>query len=345
VGVCTWLPPKRVDAKRIVLRSGGQACIHDYCETERVRAITQQTLGGPEVLEFVKVERPEPGPTEVLVRVHAAGVNPVDWKVRIRGGFLGEPPFTVGWDIAGTVEALGGGVTRFAVGDRVFGMPRFPREAAAYAEYVTSPSRQLARTPEGLSDVDAAALPLAGLTAWQALVETADIQHGQRVLVLGAAGGVGHLAVQIAKARGAYVIGTARSPKHAFLAELGADEAVDYSRGPVEEAVGDVDVVLDLVGSEATAGTVRTLRDGGFFIVVPSAAGVGSLEELAGERVRVTGILVEPDRAGLEAIAELVASNALRPHVSRTFPLEDATRAHEVGETGRTQGKLVLTIS
>ena len=191
------------------------------------------------------------------MRVAAAGVNPVDWKVRARGGFLGEPPFTVGWDVAGTVEALGGGVTRFAVGDRVFGMPRFPRAAAAYAEYVTSPSRQLARTPEGLSDVEAAALPLAGLTAWQALVETADVQPGQRVLVLGAAGGVGHLAVQIAKARGAYVIGTARSPKHGFLAELGADEAIDYSLDPVEEAVGDIDVVLDLIGGEATAGTLR----------------------------------------------------------------------------------------
>ena len=141
------------------------------------------------------------------MRVAAAGVNPVDWKVRARGGFLGEPPFTVGWDVAGTVEQLGGGVTRFAVGDRVFGMPRFPKAAGAYAEYVTSPSRQLARTPEGLSDVEAAALPLAGLTAWQALVETADVQPGQRVLVLGAAGGVGHLAVQIAKARGAHVIG------------------------------------------------------------------------------------------------------------------------------------------
>ena len=222
-----------------------------------MRAITQQALGGPEVLELVDLPQPEPTPTEVLVRVAAAGVNPVDWKVRLRGGLLGEPPFTVGWDVAGTVEALGFGVTRFAVGDRVFGMPRFPREAAAYAEYVTSPSRQLARIPEGLSDVEAAALPLAGLTAWQALVETADVQPGQRVLVLGAAGGVGHLAVQIAKARGAYVIGTARSAKHGFLAELGADEAVDYSLGPVEEAVGDVDVVLDLVGSEATAPGAR----------------------------------------------------------------------------------------
>jgi NADPH:quinone reductase-like Zn-dependent oxidoreductase len=309
-----------------------------------MRAITQQTLGGPDVLELADLPQPDPAPTEVLVRVAAAGVNPVDWKVRMRGGLLGDPPFTVGWDIAGTVEALGAGVTRFAVGDRIFGMPRFPREAAAYAEYVTSPSRQLARTPERLSDVEAAALPLAGLTAWQALVETADVQRGQRVLVLGAAGGVGHLAVQITKARGAYVIGTARSPKHAFLSELGADEAVDYSLGPVEDAVADIDVVLDLIGTEATTGTLRTLRDGGLFIAVPSATGLDALRELAGGRVRVTGILVEPDRMGMEAMAALVAAGELRPHVSATFPLEEAARAHESGETGRTQGKLVLTI-
>ena len=308
-----------------------------------MRAITQQTVGGPEVLELVDVDRPDPAPTEVLVRVAAAGVNPVDWKVRARGGFLGEPPFTVGWDVAGTVEELGGGVTRFAVGDRVFGMPRFPKAASAYAEYVTSPSRQVARTPEGLSDVEAAALPLAGLTAWQALVETAGVEHGQRVLVLGAAGGVGHLAVQIAKARGAHVIGTASAAKHGFLAELGVDEAIDYTDTAVEEQVVDVDVALDLVGTEQTGRAHATLRDGGLFVAVASASGVDALREAAGDRIRVTSMLVEPDRAGLEALAGLVESGELRPHVAATFPLEDAARAHEAGETGRTQGKLVLT--
>jgi NADPH:quinone reductase-like Zn-dependent oxidoreductase len=309
-----------------------------------MRAIRQQTLGGPEVLELVEVPRPEPGPTEVLVRVTAAGVNPVDWKVRARGGLLGAPPFTVGWDVAGVVEAVGFGVTRFIAGDRVFGMPRFPREAAAYAEYVTSPSRQLARIPDGLGDIEAAGLPLAGLTAWQTLVETADVQPGQRVLILAAAGGVGHLAVQIAKARGTYVIGTASSAKHPFLTELGADEAIDYTSEAVEERVSDVDVVLDLVGNESSARALATLRDGGIFIAVPSGTGVQPLRDLAGDRVRVTGILVEPDRVGMEAIAELVITGALRAHVSRTFPLAQAARAHELGETGRTQGKLVLTV-
>ena len=309
-----------------------------------MRAISQETLGGPEVLEVVEMSQPEPAPTEVLVRVTAAGVNPVDWKVRRAGGFLGQPPFTVGWDVAGLVEELGYGVTRFAVGDRVFGMPRFPKEAAAYAEFVTSPSRQLARTPDRMSDVEAAGVPLAGLTAWQALVETADVRAGQRVLVLGAAGGVGHLGVQIAKARGAYVVGTARSGKHEFLRMLGIDEAVDYTTEWVGERVRDVDVVLDLVGDDTSPGVLSLVRDGGLFITVPSGAGVERLRELAGGRVRITGILVEPDRAGLEALAELVEASELRVHVERTFPLADAARAHELGETGRTQGKLVLTV-
>lgn len=307
-----------------------------------MRAIRQETLGGPEVLRLVEVPRPAPTPTEVLVRTAAAGVNPVDWKTRARGGFLGGPPFTVGWDVAGVVEEVGFGVTRFAPGDRVFGMPRFPHEAAAYAEYVTSPSRQLARTPDELSDVEAAALPLAGLTAWQSLVETAAVAAGQRVLVLGAAGGVGHLAVQIAKARGAYVIGTASAAKHEFLARLGADEMLDYASGNVGTRVRDVDIVFDVVGDDV-GDVLSAVRDGGF-VVTLSGSSAGPLRELAGGRVRVEGILVEPDRAGMEALADLGAAGALRPHVSETFPLGEAARAHEQGETGRTQGKLVLTV-
>jgi len=306
-------------------------------------AIRQEALGGPEVLGLVEVPRPSPPPTEVLVRTASAGVNPVDWKTRARGGFLGEPPFTVGWDVAGVVEELGYGVTTLSVGDRVFGMPRFPLEAAAYAEYVTSPSRQLARIPDGLDDIGAGALPLAGLTAWQALVETANVKPGQRVLVLAAAGGVGHLAVQVAKAGGAYVLGTARAENHPFLASLGVDEAIDYTSESVAERAGEVDVVLDAVGGDTANDALPAVRDSGI-VVTLSGASVGRLRELAGDRVRVEGILVEPDRAGLEALAELVAGGALRPHVAHTFPLGDAARAHELGETGRTQGKLVLTV-
>jgi NADPH:quinone reductase-like Zn-dependent oxidoreductase len=307
-----------------------------------MRAIRQEVLGGPDVLELREVPLPEPGPTEVLVRVAAAGVNPLDWKTRTRGGFLGSPPFTVGADVAGVVEALGSGVTRFAVGDRVFGMPRFPREAAAYAQYATAPSRQLARTPDRLSDVEAAALPMAALTAWQALVETADLQAGERVLITGAAGGIGHLAVQIAKSRGTYVIGAARAAKHSLLAALGADETIDHTQQDLEGLARDIDVVLDLVGGQTPLRALPALRDGGLLITVTSGGDAAS--EAAGDRVQVKYILVEPDRAGLEAIAELAGSGRLRVHVGQTFPLAQAARAHELGETGQTQGKLVLRI-
>lgn len=274
------------------------------------------------------VPRPEPRPTEVLVRVAAAGVNPVDWKVRRGGGFLGEPPFTVGWDVAGVVEELGMGVTWLSVGDRVFGMPRFPREAACYAEYVASPSRHLARIPERWSDVEAAAVPLAGLTAWQALVETCGVDEGTRVLVLGAAGGVGHLAVQIAKARGAWVAGTSSFEKHAFLRELGVDEPLDKN-GPLD---AEVDVVFDAVGGDAAL-AARPAR----LVVTVSASSVAPLREAGANAV---GILVEPDRGGLEG---LVAAG-VRPHIDATFPLEEAARAHELGERGHTRGKIVLTV-
>jgi NADPH:quinone reductase-like Zn-dependent oxidoreductase len=309
-----------------------------------MRAVRQHELGGPEVLVVEEVERPAPGPTEVLVRVAAAGVNPVDWKTRSGGGFLREPPFTVGWDVAGVVEEVGFGVTWLAPGDRVFGMPRFPREAACYAEYVVSPSRQFARIPEGLGDVEAAAVPLAALTAWQALVDTAGVGERSRVLVLGAAGGVGHFAVQIAKARRAWVAGTATGIKHDFLAQLGADDAIDYTAGSIADRVQDVDVVLDAVGGEAGLDALPALRDGGVLVTVSGSA-VPGLREAAAERVRVEGILVEPDRVGMEAIARLLAEGALRPHVQATFPLAEAGQAQRLGEQGRTRGKIVLTVS
>ena len=296
----------------------------------------QHTLGGPDVLGVEEVPRPEPGPTEVLVRVAAAGVNPVDWKVRAGGGLVGEPPFTLGWDVAGVVEEVGIGVTWLSPGDRVFGMPRFPKEAACYAEYVVSPSRQLTRIPDGLSDIEAAAIPLAGLTAWQALVDTAGVGERSRVLVLGAAGGVGHFAVQIAKSRRAWVVGTSSAEKHGFLAGLGIDEALDKDDAiPVR----DVDVVFDAVGGETALGALPTLLDGGLLVTV-SASAAGALREAADGRVRVDAILVEPDRAGLEGLA----AAGLRPHIEHTFSLEEAGRAHELGERGRTRGKIVLTI-
>ncbi len=300
-----------------------------------MRAITQTEFGGPEVLTLSDLPKPTPLPTEVLVRVHAAGINPVDWKTRAGSGMAGLQtfPLVLGWDVSGVVEEVGFGVTTLKPGDEVYGMPRFPHAAGAYAEYVTAPSRHFAKKPQGLTHIEAAALPLAALTAWQVLVDTADVRPGQKVLVNAAGGGVGHLAVQIAKARGAHVIGTARAQKHAFLTNLGVDEVIDYT---VDEYEGDdVDVFVDLVGGSSSA----PVRTGGLLVAVPSGVDGEHRDD-----IRTSPILVEPDRAGLEAITALVGSGALRVHVDATFPLEEAGQAHALGETGRTQGKIVLEV-
>ncbi|MDT0390250.1 NADP-dependent oxidoreductase [Streptomyces dubilierae] len=307
-----------------------------------MRAISQDVLGGPEVLETVEIERPVPRPNEVLVRVRAAGVNPTDWKHRATGGFLGEPPFVLGWDVSGVVEAVGVGVAAFVPGDEVFGMLPYPFGHGSHAEYVIAPVRALARKPAGIDHVQAGALPLVSLTAWQALTEHADVQPGQRVLIHAAAGGVGHVAVQIAKERGAYVIGTASAGKHDFLRELGADETVDYRETDFTEAVKDVDVVLDTIGGDTSLRSLRVLRPGG---VVVSILPVGADEfpqEAQRLGVRAVRMLVDADRAGMEAIGRLAEAGTLRATIAGTFPLTSAAEAHAQGETGRTTGKLVL---
>ncbi|WP_327155827.1 NADP-dependent oxidoreductase [Streptomyces tubercidicus] len=313
----------------------------------QMRAVSQDTPGGPEVLKVITTDRPVPGPTEVLVRVHAAGVNPTDWKTRAAGRFLSgsEPPFVLGFDVSGVVEAVGLGVTLFAPGDKVFGMPRFPHPAGAYAEYVTAPARHFAHLPADLDHVRGAALPLAALTAWQALVDTAKVRPGARVLIHAAAGGVGHLAVQIAKSRGAYVIGTARRAKHDFLRGLGADELIDYTEQDFATAVRDIDIVLDTIGGDYGARSLRTLRPGGSLVsILPLDDGFPA-DRAREARVRAGFLLVEPDRAGLEAVADLVNSGKLQVNVDKVVPLEDAAQAHALGETGRTTGKIVLTVA
>jgi NADPH:quinone reductase-like Zn-dependent oxidoreductase len=222
--------------------------LHGGCATESanrrregaaVRAIVVEQFGGPEVLQLARVAEPIPGPGEVLLRVAAAGVNPVDWKVRAgtAGERFGWPPYVPGWDLAGVVEATGDRVSAFAADDQVFGLPCFPAPAGCYAEYVCAPAGQLAAAPPGMDQAAAAGLPLAGLTALQ-VMDLAGVGEGQRVLVHADAGGVGHLAVQLAKARGAQVIGTARADKHPLLRELGVDQAVDYTRSPSNRPSG-----------------------------------------------------------------------------------------------------------
>jgi NADPH:quinone reductase-like Zn-dependent oxidoreductase len=309
-----------------------------------MRAISQTTLGGPEVLTEVDVPRPVPGPGQLLVRVHAAGLNPTDYHHRARGMFLGQPPFTLGWDVSGVVEAMGIGVTLFKPGDEVFGMLPYPFGAGALAEYTTGPARAFVAKPAVIDHVHAAAIPLAALTAWQALVDTAGLVAGQRVLVHAAAGGVGHFAVQIAKALGACVIGTASAAKHGFLRGMGADELVDYRAVDFADVVHDVDVVLDAVGGEYATRSLPTLRKGGVLVSIKPRGQEHLAHQAGALGVRAETLLVEHDHAGMRAIADLVARGKLRPTVAETFPLAEAAKAHALGETGHVTGKLVLTV-
>ncbi|MFD8542232.1 NADP-dependent oxidoreductase [Streptomyces sp. NPDC059649] len=312
-----------------------------------MRAVSQDRAGAPDVLKVVETERPEPGRGEILVRVRAAGVNPADWKTRERGVFAtgATPPFILGFDVAGAVEAVGAGVTIFQPGDEVFGMPRFPYPAGAYAEYVTAPARHFAPRPRGLDPIQAGAMPLAALTAWQALVDTAHVQPGQRVLIHAAAGGVGHLAVQIAKARGAYVIATASAAKHDLLRTFGADELIDYRTQDVAGTVRDVDVALDSIGGPNWTRSLRTLRRGGILISLLPPDDTFPLQQAEKAGVQAVFMLVEPDQQGLREISALVEDGRLRVIVDAACPLEQAAEAHALGETGRTTGKIVLTVA
>ncbi|MDX8457595.1 NADP-dependent oxidoreductase [Mesorhizobium humile] len=307
-----------------------------------MRAVTQTSVGGPEVLFVAEQPDPSPRPGEVLVRVKAAGINPVDGAVR--GGFyplLGEPPFILGWDISGTVAALGPDVTAFKVGDEVFGMPRFPKQAAAYAELAAAPADEIAAKPAAIDHAHAAALPLAGLTAWQGLVRHGGLQAGQRVLVHAGAGGVGHLAVQIAKARGAYVIATASPDKLDFVRSLGAD-VVDYTKGNFVEQVGNVDLVLDPIGGDHADESLKVVRDGGVLVSLLNVH--DATRAKAKERsIRVERMSVIPDREGLTGLARLVDAGKLAPHVAKAFPLDQAGAAHAFLAT-RPIGKIVLTV-
>ncbi|WP_433564293.1 NADP-dependent oxidoreductase [Nocardia sp. CA-151230] len=290
----------------------------------------------------MEVEKPELLSGEVLVRVRASAVNPVDVAVR-SGTFrlLGEPPFGVGWDISGVVEAAGPGA-RYEIGDEVYGMPFFPRAATGYAEYVATPSRQVARKPKSLSHVEAAALPLAVLTAWQGLVDKAGVGEGDRVLIHRAAGGVGHLAVQIAKPRGAYVIALASAAKHDYVKSLGADEVIDYRTTDFTAVVKDVDIVFDSVADGARS--LRVLKPGGVLVTILEHVNPELERTVKEAGRRFAGVSVEPDYWALEQIAELVDAGKLRPTVAETLPLSEAGKAHEIVASGQTVGKVVLTV-
>lgn len=308
--------------------------------------MTAVVVAEDRTLAVKKVQRPTPGMTEVLIKAAAVGVNPVDWKT-LNGAPVGEhDPDILGWDVAGEVVEVGVGVTRFAVGDRVFGMPRFPGRANAYAEYVVAGSREVARIPDGIDDVTAGGTPLAGLTAWQAIVDTLHVKEGDRVLIHAASGGVGHLAVQIAKSRGAEVWGTASAENQEALEKLGLDHFIDYKSTRFEEVAVEMDAVLDLVGlGDNPVRSVKCLKPGGKLVVIPSPDQIPPKELLDEAGVTATWMLVEYDYASMEKLAQLMSDGTLKVVIAETRPLTEIAELHKIGQAGGPMGKLVATVN
>jgi len=309
-----------------------------------MKAIRFHAHGGPEVLMYEDVPTPEPAAGEVLVKVHATSVNPIDWKVRAghMKGFRDYPlPFILGWDVSGVVESCGSDVTQWKPGDEVYGRPDGARNGA-YAEYIVVREGELARKPGKLDYIHSAAIPLAGLTAWQALFDTAELQAGQKVLIQAAAGGVGHFAVQFAKLKGLYVAGTASGRNQDFLKQLGCDLPINYETNPFEDVVHDFDAVIESMGGEVRKRSWKVLKRGGMMVCLigppPSA------EDAKAHGVRAAIIWGQMKADQLTEIANLADSGRVHSEIAAVFPLREAAQAHKMSETEHVRGKIVLQV-
>jgi NADPH:quinone reductase-like Zn-dependent oxidoreductase len=306
-----------------------------------MKAIVVHESGGPEVLKYEDAPRPEPKEDEILIRTMAAGVNPVDSYIRAgryRGGKL---PFTPGMDVAGVVEKVGAKITKFKAGDLVYAYLSFD-EQGGYAEFCVAKENEVAIKPKAISYEQAAAVPLAATTAWQALIDTAKLSAGQTVLIHGGSGGVGHFAIQIAKARGAKVIATASTQNQDLLKELGVDQAIDYTKTKFEDVVKDVDVVLEATRSDAMAHSYGVVKKGGFIV---SITGAPDKAELDKHGIHGSSMMAHPDANVLEELAKLIDAKKIKPIVSQVFPLAEASKAHQQIETRHTRGKVVLKVA
>lgn len=303
------------------------ARIHDY--------------GNPEVIRIEDAPMPEIGPDDLLIRSVAASVNPVDWK--IRRGYLAKMlpydlPLTLGWDVSGIVEKVGADVTGFKPGDAVYSRPDIRRNGT-YAEFVAVRAREAALKPATISHVEAASLPLVSITAWEALITAAGMQPGQRVLIHAGAGGVGSIAIQLAKARGAHVTATASAGKAAFVRSLGADEVIDYRDPTAFAAARGLDIVFDTIGGDTQEASWAMLKPGGFLVSITTPP---SPERASAEGKRAGFVFIDPNAAILRDLATLVDAGRIRPIIGGEYRLDDAAKAHEASETGRTTGKIVL---
>jgi NADPH:quinone reductase-like Zn-dependent oxidoreductase len=298
--------------------------------------------GAPTIVEIDNIPRPTPAAGEALIRVHAAAVNPIDWKLASKAFAARgkKTPFTLGCDVSGVIESLGPGATDLKPGDEVYGYVDLSR-GGAFAEYVALPASDLARKPKSIDHAHAAAVPLAALTAWRALFDTAKLQSGQTVLVHAGAGGVGHFAVQLAKAKGAKVIATASKDKLSFVSDLGAERVIDYKAETFDELVKDVDVVFDMIGGETLARSYAVAKEGGFVVSIvekPSGA------ELEKRKLRGAVILLHPDAKELAEIGALIDAGKVKPHVSARFPLAETGKALALNKEGHTKGKIVIDV-
>src|SRR5713101_3480010 len=312
--------------------------------SQTMKAIRIHNYGGLEVLKYENAPRPEPQAGEVLVRVHAAGVNPIDWNFReghMKDVWPHRFPLILGWDLSGVVEELGRGVSRFKIGDEVYSLPD-PTRNGAYADHIVVRESELALKPNSLHHIRAAAVPLAALTAWQSLFDTAQLQPGQRVLIHAGSAGVGHFAVQLAKWKGAYVFATASTKNQDLLRELGVDEPIDYTQQRFENVVRNVDIVLDTLGDETQERSWSVLKKGGVLVSLVQPPSEEKAKELG---VQAAIIGAQPNGAQLAEIAKIIEAGKLAPVIDRILPLSEARRAHELSQSGHTHGKIALRVT
>jgi NADPH:quinone reductase-like Zn-dependent oxidoreductase len=308
-----------------------------------IKAVQLYEFGEPDVLRYESIPKPTPKQGEVLVRVQATAVNALDRKIRsgYMQGFMDfSLPLILGCDVAGIVEAVGSGVTGFAPGDEIYAMPR--NSVGMYAEYVTLPVTEVAKKPQSITFVEAASVPTVALTAWQGLFDQGNLAPGQTVLIHGAAGGVGSMAVQLAKSKEAYVIATASSAKVDFVHALGADSVIDYKAAPFENKVKEVDLVLDVLGDETRQRSWQVIKLGG--MLVSTVPPFPTDEEGASVGVHGKGIAVQPNTAQLNEISRLIDTGKIKPTVDVVLPLADAKQAHELMQSGKVRGKIVLQV-
>ncbi|HEY5408245.1 MAG TPA: NADP-dependent oxidoreductase [Ginsengibacter sp.] len=308
-----------------------------------MKAIQIHEFGGPEVLKYEDAPKPKPGADEVVIKVFATSVNPIDWKIReghAKGKFPIKFPLIPGWDVSGEIDEVGSNILNFRKGDEVYSRPD-PTKNGTYAEYVVVKANLINLKPQSIDHEKAAAVPLAGLTAWQALFDYGKLQQGQKVLIHAASGGVGTFAVQFAKWKGAYVIGTTSKENMDFVKKLGADKVIDYKNEKFEEKLKNIDLVIDLIGGDTQKRSLKVIKRGGRLITTVQVENQEATKE---KNIHIEGFLAQSLPEELEQIKQLIDSGKVKPVVSKIMPLKDAAKAQKLSEKGHTRGKIVLQV-